>query len=93
MKSNLSRRELFRLLGTGAALLGVAGTDVLAAPEPTSAVPPKTIGRGASHTSRVVADPAKLPGPITRDHALHHDITLNALEVVGRSSRAQPTTT
>jgi nitrite reductase (NO-forming) len=32
--------------------------------------------------ARVVADPTKIPPPIRRDHAMHHDITLEAREVV-----------
>jgi len=75
----IGRRTLFRLLGTGAAMLGVAkigwplGLETAQAAEKTA----------PNHTlARVVANPTNIPPPIKRDHIVHHDITLEAREVV-----------
>jgi nitrite reductase (NO-forming) len=77
---NIDRRSLFRLIATGAAMLGVAkigwplDLEAAQAAEKTSA---------RSHAlARVIANPTNIPPPIKRDHAVHHDITLEAREVV-----------
>jgi nitrite reductase (NO-forming) len=82
--ASISRRELLQVLGTGAALLGIRGTRAIAASNtnrssvatPAVAVPQASRG--------VVADPASIPPPIgERSHPIHHEITLEALEVGG----------
>jgi nitrite reductase (NO-forming) len=81
MSSIISRRELFSVLGTGVALLGIGATSAIAASgsessgmaAPTAAfVPP---GRG------VVAEPTHIPPPIKRDHSIHHEVTFEGREV------------
>jgi len=80
MTSSISRRQLFRWMGVGAALLGLRVTDSIAASDSkavetaATAVARSRLGRG------VVADPTQLPPPITRDHALHHKVELEARE-------------
>lgn len=77
---DIGRRSLFRLLVAGAATLGIAkvgwplGLEAAQADEkgPTLADP----------HAKVVANPTHIPPPIKRDHAVHHDITLEAREVV-----------
>ncbi len=86
MTSMISRRELFRVMGVGAALVGisVAGAVAASSSESSGANPhpaalatsvPSSIARG------VVADPARIPPPIKRSHPIHHEITLEAREV------------
>lgn len=83
--ASLSRRQLLGILGTGAALFGVGAVNAVAAsgngsagagqhPEAPAALTPKS-ARG------VVAVPTKIPPPIERDHPMHHEIALEALEV------------
>ncbi|MGH7934884.1 MAG: copper-containing nitrite reductase [Candidatus Binataceae bacterium] len=79
----ISRRELFRILGTGAALLGLGTTSAIAASTHKS-------GGGDSHSivatpaqpgRGVVADPTRLPPPIKRQHSVHQEVVLEAREV------------
>jgi nitrite reductase (NO-forming) len=84
MRSIISRRELFRLLGAGAALLGIdasafaaSGRESDRSAAPTAATTATLSGRG------VVADPTDIPPPIKRGHPIHHEIALEALEVEG----------
>jgi nitrite reductase (NO-forming) len=86
MTLTISRRELFRVMGVGAALVGISATSAVAAPNsqssgasphpaPLAASAPSPIARG------VVADPTRIPPPIKRSHPTHHEITLEAREV------------
>ncbi|MGH7986321.1 MAG: copper-containing nitrite reductase [Candidatus Binataceae bacterium] len=85
MTSTITRRELLRLAGTGAALLGVSASGALAASGGESAdTGPQVTALGAAPAAQnrgVVADPANIPPPIKREHAIHHEIALEALEV------------
>ena len=83
--ASISRRQLLRILGTGAALFGVGAANAVTAagdgsasadqgPAALSSLPPKS-ARG------VVAVPTKIPPPIERDHPIHHEIALEAVEV------------
>jgi nitrite reductase (NO-forming) len=82
MRALLSRRELLRWLGAGAALLGLEARDVMAAAGGDAA---KAAGAGAAGpgavAARVVADPRDLPPPIRRDAPLAHEFVLEAREV------------
>jgi len=79
-RTRIGRRAVFRLLGAGAAIIGVAktgwplGLETAQAAEETPAPNRSMV--------RVVANPANIPPPIKRDHPMHHDITLEAREVV-----------
>jgi hypothetical protein len=83
--ASISRRQLLRILGTGAALFGVGAANAVAAAGDGSA----SAGQGpaapanlAPKSARgVVAVPTKIPPPIERDHSMHHEIALEALEV------------
>ncbi|MGC8475196.1 MAG: copper-containing nitrite reductase [Acetobacteraceae bacterium] len=77
----LPRRSMIRALPMGAIGFAAAGGLIRS----TSAV----AATAASHpdaaplaTTRVAADPARLPPPIRRDYPVHHHITLVAREVV-----------
>lgn len=83
MASIVSRRELCRILGTGAALFGLGVTSALAASssesgsrgsQPTTAASAQ-LGRG------IVADPSRLPLPIKRQHSVHQEFTLEARDI------------
>jgi len=83
MRSIISRRELFRVLGTGAALVGIGASRAIAASgnesrgmvASSATVAPIPPGRG------VVAEPAHMPPPIKRNHSVHHQISLEGREV------------
>lgn len=82
--TSISRRELFRMLGTGAALLGISGTRAIAASNSNSlslAIPTSAVQQAKR---AIVAEPADIPPPIgERNRAIHHEITLEAREVDG----------
>jgi hypothetical protein len=67
MRSVISRRELFRVLGAGAALLGIRAGDAIAAPggESEGLARPTAAARAAPAGRRVVADPTNIPAPIS----------------------------
>ncbi|MGH7915054.1 MAG: copper-containing nitrite reductase [Candidatus Binataceae bacterium] len=79
----ISRREVCRILGTGAALFGLGATGALAVSSGESG------GKGSRPTAAasaqsdrgVVADPTRLPSPIKRQHSMHQEFTLEAREV------------
>lgn len=79
-RMNIGRRALFRLLATGAAGLGLMkvgwplGLEAAQAAEETPAP--------AHPLAKVVANPTNIPPPIKRDHPVHHDVTLEAREVI-----------
>ncbi len=86
MLSLMSRRELFRVLGAGAALMGIGSAGALAASTTKSSAAnphlPASASVAASSAVRgVVADPTHLPPPIQRSHSIHHEISLEAREV------------
>lgn len=86
MRSIISRRELFRYLGAGAALAGLGATRSFAASgTETLAQGSPPAGRGALTTENrgVVAVPTKIPPPITRSHSIHNEFELEAREVDG----------
>lgn len=70
-----SRREFLTVAAAGAVVLGAAGA---AAPLE------RARSSGAARMATVVADPSAIPPPIRRDHALHHDLMLEAREVRAR---------
>lgn len=81
-----TRRQLVRGAGVGAALLSIGSTvlEANAAPEAEAANRPAAVDdiRGAlRHEGSIAADATRLPPPITRDHAVHHEIELEAREV------------
>jgi nitrite reductase (NO-forming) len=83
MRSMISRRELFRVLGTGAALLGIGATSTIAAAgresNGSAASTAATVSAPPDHS--VVADPTNIPPPIKRTHSVHHEITFEGREV------------
>jgi nitrite reductase (NO-forming) len=86
MGFKITRRELLRLAGSGAALLGISATESLAAIGQSGGNNDANAASGAAAAGGqrgVVADPANIPPPIKRDHAIHHEIALEALEVEG----------
>ncbi len=84
MRSNISRRELLRLLGTGAALFGMDTRRAFAVSETESRGSIASTAAASAHEpSRVVADPTDIPPPIKRGHPIHHEVALEALEVEG----------
>ena len=84
MRPIVSRRELFRLLGVGAALAGLGASRSFAAPD-SEALDKGShpVGRGIplSENRGVVAVPTKIPAPIKRSHAIHNEIEIEAREV------------
>jgi len=84
MRPIVSRRELFRLLGVGAALAGLGASRSFAAPD-SEALDKGShpVGRGVplSENRGVVAVPTKIPAPIKRSHAIHNEIEIEAREV------------
>lgn len=80
-----SRRQFLGGAGTGAllaALVGAAGASrgaLAATAAAGSAAVPATAG--ATGVATVAAGPARVPPPIHRSHAVHHDITLEAKEI------------
>lgn len=86
MGFNLTRREMLRVFGASATLLGVGATSALAASSaaPDSPAPRSTPGLSAQPGRGVVAEPTHIPAPIAgRNHPVHHEIKLEALEVDG----------
>ncbi|MGH8012985.1 MAG: copper-containing nitrite reductase [Candidatus Binataceae bacterium] len=85
MAFNITRRELLRALGAGAALLGVGTTGAIAAETDSNSthasIPATPDAVSAAQGRGVVADPVKIPPPIKRDHTIHQEIALEALEV------------
>lgn len=79
MPAFLSRRSMVAALPLGAAGLATSGGLVRVA---AAAEKPPRAAAPAALTARVAADPARLPPPIHRRHAVHHRITLEAKEVV-----------
>lgn len=84
MRPIITRRELFRVLGTGAALLGIGASGVIAASSNESggiaaatATAPAQSGRG------VVGVPTQIPPPISRNHPIHHEINFEGREIDG----------
>ncbi len=77
---DIGRRALVRLLATGAATMGIMKVGwplslyAAQAAEKTPA-PDRPL-------ARVVANPIDIPPPIKRDHPIHHEITLEAREVI-----------
>jgi nitrite reductase (NO-forming) len=89
---NASRRGFLGYAGTGAMLLGVGGL-ALGRHAAAAATPQATASTGTAAAASggpvdnplsIAADPAKLPPPIHRRHAVHHDVTLEVREVVAR---------
>jgi nitrite reductase (NO-forming) len=83
MSSFLSRRELFRVLGTGAALFGLGATSAIAASgnESSSMAAPTPAESLVPPHRGVVAEPTHIPAPIKRDHSIHHEVTFEGKEV------------
>ena len=78
----ISRRELFRVLGTGAALLGISATRAIGASDNDHSSSAPVISAAPQTNRGVAADPANIPPPIHgRSHSIHHAITLEAREV------------
>jgi nitrite reductase (NO-forming) len=85
MAFNITRRQLLRVLGAGAALLPIAATDAVSAaegPSDSGGSHPAAPAAVAANSARgVVADPTKIPPPIKRYHPIHHEVTFEAREV------------
>ena len=80
MTAALSRRSLVSALQLAAAGVAVGGGFARSAAAQPSAE--SDGGAPAGRLPRVAADPAHVPPPIHRGHAVHHDITLEVKEVV-----------
>jgi len=83
MSSIVSRRELFRVLGAGAALLGIGATRAIVASgsESSGALASTAAAASVQPGHGVVAEPTHIPAPIKRDHSIHHKITFEGREV------------
>jgi nitrite reductase (NO-forming) len=80
----MSRREFFRVLGTGAAWFGISTTRAIAASHTDLSNSMPLVSFSPRTERAVVADPADIPPPIgKRSHAIHHEVTLEAREVDG----------
>jgi nitrite reductase (NO-forming) len=83
--SIISRRQLLRILGTGAALFGLSATSAIAGSgteSGTGADAHTTTNMPAQLNRGVVAEPARMPPPIIgRTHPIHHQITFEGQEV------------
>jgi nitrite reductase (NO-forming) len=80
--STISRRELFRILGTEAALFGLGATNAIAASSRESSSKGSHSTATSARPGRgVVADPTRFPSPIKRQHSVHHEVKLEAREV------------
>ena len=78
----ISRRELFRALGMGAALLGISATRAIGASDRDHSSSTPAISAVPQTNRSVVANPASIPPPVHgRSHSIHHEITLEAREV------------
>jgi nitrite reductase (NO-forming) len=88
---DLDRRGFMRRVGAGAALVGMgtALPDLAAAAEhrgkrsgvASASVAWHDAGPVLQQSDTVAADPTRIPPPITRDHAMHHEIEIEAREV------------
>lgn len=82
---NQSRRKFLGTAGTGVLLAGVVGAAAVsrgaraAAPAAGGMSMPMAPMPESLHT--VAADPTRIPPPIRRDRAIHHEVTLEAREV------------
>lgn len=78
-----SRRRFVGAAGAGALVLGLGGLAMRqpAYAQAAAAIGADTISGTVLHADTVVADPTRLPPPIHRAHAVHHDIRLEAREV------------
>lgn len=85
MNPLISRRELFRVLGAGAALLGIGASGAIAAStnEPAHSTRSTGAASGTADGRGVVADPTKIPPPVKRAHPVHHEIALQTVEIEG----------
>ena len=84
MTSTISRRELFRVLGAGAALVGIGATSAVAASatESSGQSSSSPAAASASPGRDVVAEPTHIPPPIPRrNHPINHEIAFEAHEV------------
>ena len=84
MASIISRRELFRVLGAGAALIGIGATStvVASAAEANDANSRSAAAASAQTVRGVVAEPTRIPPPITgRSRPIHHEVNFEAREV------------
>lgn len=81
-----SRRQFLGGAGTGMLLAGLVGGAAASPARAASAAVPPVAPRVvlANRVARIAGDPARLPPPIRRSHAVHHDITLEAREVRAR---------
>ncbi len=84
MASIISRRELFRVLGAGAALIGIGATStVVASAADANDANSRSAAAASAQTVRgVVAEPTRIPPPITgRSRPIHHEVNFEAREV------------
>ncbi len=88
---DMGRRQFMRAAGTGAVLLGATGLIGSARAQASHsqgtglATASRRDVRGAlRRADSVAADATRLPAPITRDHAVHHEIELVARQVVAQ---------
>ncbi|MEJ2653064.1 MAG: copper-containing nitrite reductase [Gammaproteobacteria bacterium] len=88
---NPGRRRFIKSTGAGAAILGVGGLISNAAVEAAQIADSPRAGLSTRYgqdilgarlrADSVSADASRLPPPVTRDHAIHHDIEIEAREV------------
>lgn len=79
-RMDIDRRSLFRWITTGVATLGIMNIGRPLGLEAAQAQEKKA--KPLHSKAKVVANPISIPPPIHRDHSIHHDITLEAQEVV-----------
>ncbi|AWN17936.1 Copper-containing nitrite reductase [Salinisphaera sp. LB1] len=84
--TDLARRQFLRIAGAGAVLLSATGGLLRGASAATPSTPARTSDSDAGSEilgvgNSIAADARRVPQPITRDHAVHHDIELMAREV------------
>jgi nitrite reductase (NO-forming) len=78
-----SRREFLSGAGAGVIVAGLVGAATRAAhaAAATTAAPPLPAGTLGPRLATVAADPTRVPPPIRRSHAMHHELVLEAREV------------
>src|SRR5699024_2685038 len=81
---NKGRRRFMRGVGYGAGAVLLAGGELAAAATEDKSSQKKAEPKNWPWSKSVAADPTDIPAPITRDHAVHHEIELTAREVEGK---------
>jgi nitrite reductase (NO-forming) len=87
-KKIITRQNFLKVMGSMVVTGGVAGATIpFFSSKAKNDVPKKSIRSilpAGTIAKRVAADPTKIPAPIHRNHAITHEVTLEAKEVTAR---------